>query len=178
MSVFYTKKGDKGKSKIGNNYIFKDSLILDALGELDELNSLVGLVKNFVKKYKKDFYEIQENLFIIQAQIAWLIYPKFNRPEIKKEKIEYMEKKIEEIEKKLKPTKGFIVPGKEINSAWLHYLRAVSRRVERKIITLNKKYKLPKNTLEYINRLSSYLYALAREVVFDKKLKEDHPKYS
>ncbi len=177
MPMFYTKKGDKGKSKIGKNFVSKDSLILDVLGELDELNSLIGLVKNIVKKYKKELNEIQENLFIIQAQIAWLIYPKFKQPELKKEKIEEIEKKIEEIEKRIKPVKGFIIPGKEINSAWLHYLRAVTRRIERKIVSLNKRYKLQKNILEYINRLSSYLYSLARKIVYDKKLKEDQPKY-
>ncbi|MFN3302035.1 MAG: cob(I)yrinic acid a,c-diamide adenosyltransferase, partial [Patescibacteria group bacterium] len=134
MPLFYTKKGDRGKSKIGNNFIAKDSLILDTLGELDELNSLIGLAKNIVKKYKKELHNIQEDLFIIQAQIAWLIYPKFKQPELKKEKIKNIEKRIEKIEKKIKPVKGFVIPGKEINSAWLHYLRAVTRRVERRIV--------------------------------------------
>lgn len=177
MPLFYTKKGDGGKSKIGNNLISKDFLILDVLGELDELNSLIGLAKNIVKKYKKELHKVQEDLFIIQAQIAWLIYPKFKQPKMRKGKIEQIEKRIEEIEKKLKSTKGFVIPGKEINSAWLHYLRTVTRRVERRIVTLNKKYKLQKITLEYVNRLSSYFYALAREIVYEKKLKEDYPSY-
>lgn len=169
--------GDRGKSKIGNNKVPKDSLILEVLGELDELNSLVGVIKNLVKKYKKELHQIQEDLFIIQAQIAWFMYPKFERPLIKEEKIKNLEKEIDKIEKKIKPQEGFIIPGKEINSAWLHYLRAVIRRVERKIVKLNKKHKLPKTTLSYINRLSSYIYALAREIVFLKKLKEESPKY-
>jgi len=175
--IFYTKKGDKGKSKVGNNKFSKDSLILDTLGELDELNSLIGVVKNIVKKYKKKLHQIQEDLFIIQAQIAWFMYPKFEKPLIKEDKILFLEKEIDKIEKKIKPKPGFVIPGKELNSALLHYLRAVTRRVERKIVSLSKKYKVDKNTLSYINRLSSYLYALAREIVYDKKLKEDEPSY-
>ena len=177
MNLFFTKEGDSGTSKIKNKKISKTNLIIDVLGELDELNSLIGVVKNVVKKYKKELHQIQEDLFIIQAQIAWILYPKFKRPELKKEKIKDLEKNIVKIENKIKPQKGFIIPGKEINSAWLHYLRAVTRRVERRIIAFNKKYKIPQNTLSYMNRLSSYLYALAREIVYDKKLKEDNPKY-
>lgn len=103
--IFYTKNGDNGKSKIGNNKISKDSLILEVLGELDELNSLIGLVKNIVRKYKKQLHQIQEDLFIIQAQIAWFMYPKFKKPIIKEEKILKFEQEINKIEKKNKPPK-------------------------------------------------------------------------
>ena len=177
IALFFTKEGDEGKSKIRNKKISKTNLILETLGELDELNSLIGIVKNIVKKYRKELHQIQENLFIIQAQIAWFLYPKFKKPEIKKGKIKYLEERIIKIENKIKPERGFIIPGREINSAWLHYLRTAARRVERRIIALDKKYKLDHNTLSYMNRLSSYLYALAREIVYDKKLKEDKPKY-
>jgi len=175
--IFYTKKGDKGKSYIQNKTVNKDHMILEALGELDELNSLIGLVKNNVKDYKNNLQAVQENLFIIQAQLAWFLYPHFTKPKLSKEKIKKLEEEIDEMEKRVKPEKKFIIPGKEIKSAWLHYLRAVCRRVERKIVTLNRKYKIEKEALAYINRLSSYFYALARFVVYKKGLKEDHPKY-
>jgi cob(I)alamin adenosyltransferase len=175
--IFYTKKGDKGKSYIKNNFVSKDHVVLEALGELDELNSLIGVVKNYVKEYKKKLQEVQENLFIVQAQLAWLLYSKFEKPKLSKEKIEKLEKEIDEIEKKIKPERKFIIPGKEVKSAWLHYLRAVCRRAERKLVSLSKKYKIEKETLAYINRLSSYFYALARLIVYKKGLKEDHPKY-
>ncbi len=175
--IFYTRKGDRGKSKVGNKKIAKDNIILDTLGELDELNSLLGLVKNKVKEFKKELHKIQENLFIVQAQLAWFLYPNFEKPLISDDKIKNLEKSIDRIEKIIKPERKFIIPGKEEKSAWLHYLRAVCRRVERKIISLNRKYKLPPNTLSYINRLSSYFYALARYIVYKKNLKEDHPTY-
>ena len=103
--IFYTKKGDKGKSYIKNNSVSKDHVVLETLGELDELNSLVGVVKNYVKEYKKKLQEVQENLFIVQAQLAWVLYPKFEKPKLSKEKIEKLEKEIDEIEKKIKPEK-------------------------------------------------------------------------
>ncbi len=176
--MYFTSKGDRGKSKVGKKRISKDSLILETLGELDELNSLVGLVKNQInKKFKKRLTEIQNDLFIIQANVAWFMYPKFKAPELKKEKIENLEKEIKEIEKKIKPQKGFIIPGSNKESAWLDYLRSVTRRTERKIVAFNKKYKLDKNILSYINRLSSYFFALARFICYNKRVKEERPSY-
>jgi cob(I)alamin adenosyltransferase len=175
--IFYTKKGDKGKSKIKGKCIPKDSIFFEVLGEFDELNSLIGVVKNNVKEFKRKLHQIQEDLFIIQAQIAWYLYPEFEKPKISKEKIENLEKEIDEIERKIKPKERFIIPGKEIKSAWLQYLRAVCRRVERKLVSFNRKHKLPPESLAYMNRLSSYFYSLGRFLVFKKGLKEDYPKY-
>ncbi len=175
--IFYTKKGDKGKSYLKNKSLKKDHIILNALGELDELNSLIGVVKNYVKEYKNKLHNIQEDLFIVQAQISWLLYPHFEKPKLSYDKIKKLEKEIDEIERKINPERKFIIPGKEIKSGWLHYLRAVCRRVERELVSLDKKYKLEKELLAYINRLSSYFYALGRLIVYKKGLKEDHPKY-
>jgi len=175
--MFYTGKGDKGFSKFKNNKISKDNYIIDLLGELDELNSLIGLTKNYVKKYKKKLEKIQNDLFIIQAQISYILYPYFKPPKIDTKKIKDLEEEINKIENKIKPTRGFIIPGKNKESGWLHYLRAVCRRVERKLISANKKYKIGQPVLSYINRLSSYFYSLAREIVYIKNLKEDNPSY-
>ncbi|MCS7183982.1 MAG: cob(I)yrinic acid a,c-diamide adenosyltransferase [Patescibacteria group bacterium] len=173
----YTQRGDQGKSLIGGKKVSKDNYIISFLGDLDEINSLIGVVKSYLKKYRKILTDIQENLFIIQANISYLLFPKFEPPILKFDKIKKIEREIEKIEKKIKLPKKFVIPGKEIESAWLHYLRAIVRRLERNLITLNKKRKIDKNILIYFNRLSSYLYALALYSVFRKKLKEDHPTY-
>lgn len=176
--MYFTGKGDRGGSKINKKKIFKDSLILETLGELDELNSLIGLAKNYLsKKILKKLTEIQNNLFIIQANISYVIYSKFRPPELKKEKIESLEKEIKEIEKKIKQQEGFVIYGKDKNSAWFDYLRAVTRRVERKVVSFNKKYKLKPEILSYLNRLSSYFYALARFECYNKRIKEVGPWY-
>ena len=94
MGLFFTGKGDKGSSHIGKKKYPKDSPIVEALGDLDELNSLLGVVKTQIHRVglSKKLEKIQENLFIIQARVAWLMYPKFPSPQITKDKIRAMEK--------------------------------------------------------------------------------------
>lgn len=183
---FYTGKGDRGCSVVGKKKYPKDSPILETLGELDELNSFIGIAKSYCKRKQlsKKLQNVQEALFIIQARIAWFLYPKFTPPELKEEKIKSLEREIESTEKTIKPERGFIVSGSNAVSAWLDALRAVSRRVERKIFTLSrpnggqaKKRKIPQEILTYLNRLSSYFYALARFEAYKQKIKEPRPKY-
>jgi cob(I)alamin adenosyltransferase len=179
MGLFYTGKGDKGSSHIGKKKYPKDSPIVEALGDLDELNSLLGVVKTQVHKPRlaKKLEGVQENLFIIQARIAWLMYPKFPSPQMTDEKIRAMEQEIDSIEKKVKPERGFVISGSDSIASWLDMLRAVSRRVERRVVKLHKTQPLPQEILTYLNRLSSYLYALARAEVAAKKIKESRPTY-
>lgn len=177
--LFYTGKGDRGASSIGKKKVPKDSLVLETLGELDELNSLLGLARSALHEQgiSKKLEQVQENLFIIQARIAWVLFPKFKAPQLGREKISSMEKEIEGIEKLIRPERGFIVPGSNARSAWLDVARAVSRRAERRVYELSKKKKLPQEILTYMNRLSSYLYALARLEAWREKRKEFHPTY-
>ena len=179
MTFFYTGKGDRGKSSVGGKKYPKDSPIMEALGDLDELNSFIGVVKTQVHRVglSKKLEQIQENLFIIQARIAWLMYPKFPSPQITENKIRAMEKEIDAIEKRIKPKRGFIISGSDLIASWLDMLRAVSRRVERRVVKLHRTRPLPQEILAYLNRLSSYLYALARAEVVIKKIKEPHPTY-
>ena len=176
---FYTGKGDKGCSVVGKKKYPKDSPLLEVLGELDELNSLLGLVRAVIKQKElsQKLEAVQQNLFIIQAGIAWFLYPKFAPPQLKQEKIKSLEQEIESAEKTIKPERGFIISGSNAVSAWLDLLRAVSRRVERKVFTLSKKYKVPPEILTYLNRLSSYFYALARLEIHKQKIKEPRPRY-
>jgi cob(I)alamin adenosyltransferase len=176
--IYFTGKGDKGKTEINGKKFAKDSLIFEVLGELDELNSLIGLAKNYLpKKFFKKLTEIQNDLFIIQANVAYYLYKKFKPPEFSKYRIDELEKEIKEIEKKIKTQKSFIIYGSDKDSAWFDYLRGVTRRVERRMIGFTKKYKLDDEILSYINRLSSYFYALARFVCYNKRIKERSPWY-
>lgn len=178
MIRYFTGKGDKGQSLVGKNKIAKNSLILETLGELDELNSLIGLAKNYLpKKYFSQLTDIQNDIFIIQANVAWFMYSKFKTPKLKKEKIEFFEKEIAAVEKKIKHQQNFIIYGSSQNSAWFDYLRAMVRKVERKIVSFNKKHRLDPIVLSYLNRLSSYFYALARLTTFQKNKKEIQPWY-
>jgi len=179
MTLFYTRRGDKGESSIGGKKYPKDSSIVEALGDLDELNSLLGVVKTQIRKSRlaEKLEVIQENLFIVQARVAWLMYPKFPSPQMTKEKIKAMEQEINVIEKKIQPARGFIISGSDSVASWLDMLRAVSRRAERRVVKLHRTRALPQEILTYLNRLSSYLYALARAEVAVKKIQEPRPVY-
>lgn len=161
---YFTGKGDDGYSLINKKRVFKGSIYLEILGILDEFNSLCGFLKNLLKdkKLKKEITEIQNDFFIIQANISWFIYPKFKKPKLREERIRGIEKKIKEIEKKKKPPNHFIIPGSNLQSAIFDYLRAKARSLEREIVRFARRNKIEKNILVYLNRLSSYFYALAR----------------
>ena len=185
MGVFYTGKGDKGKSFVGKLKIDKTSDSIEALGDLDELNSLLGVVGSsaFAKAsadrlvFNKIIGDVQENLFIIQANAAGFMQPKFRPPEFKESKIKELENLIDDFEREIKPALKFIVPGTTKESAWLDYARAVSRRVERSVIRHSKRHSLNPSILSYMNRLSSLFFAMARMVVVKNKKKERYPRY-
>lgn len=190
MTILYTKKGDKGKSIVGNNNISKDNPVMETLGELDELNSLCGFVKSMTKTQdtKSILRKTQEDLFIIQAIVAQkLISNRKSSPlQFGKEKTEELEKIIDKLGKKIGSITTFTIPGSNIESAHLDYLRAVTRRIERRIIKVsktkangNKKSLLELNPyiFSYLNRLSSLFFTLARYSAKKKNIKEEHPKY-
>mgnify|MGYP000156241595 CR=1 FL=1 len=163
--VYFTGKGDKGYSLINNKRLSKDNFYLEILGELDEFNSPLGFLKNLIKdkKIKKEILLIQNDVFILQANIFWFIYPKFKKPKIKEERIKEIEKKIKEIEKNKKPQHHFfIISESNLESGILDYLKAKIRTLERKIVNFSKKKKIEEKLLKYINRLSSYFFALSR----------------
>lgn len=179
MAIFYTGKGDKGKSYIGSKKIEKTSILIQAVGALDELNSLIGLARNYItsKKINRRLLEIQENLFIIQANVAYFMYPKFKPPKFSASKTKNLEKLIEDIEKKITIQRKFIIPGSNKNSAWLDFLRAVTRRTEIRLLGVKKRYAISDEILSYLNRLSSLNYALARYEAYLKGIKEKNPSY-
>jgi cob(I)alamin adenosyltransferase len=105
------------------------------------------------------------------------MFPEYTAKVLTKERVHELEREIDAIEEKIQPERGFIISGEDAVSAQLDYVRAVARRAERKIDTLHKQHELPLEILAYMNRLSSYLYALARLEAFNQKTKESNPKY-
>lgn len=168
--MLYTGKGDDGTtSAYGSNKRFsKDSQIVSALGSLDEINSLLGLCK--IKCEFEDIIQnVQQNLFIIQAEVAGA------DKTISKKKIEEVEGIINDIESKLPKIDSFFIAGSCESSALLDYARSVSRRTEREVVKV--KDLVGENTLAYLNRLSSLLYALARLSVHKNDITESAPTY-
>jgi len=175
--MLYTRKGDKGKTQIFHcdQKLSKSSTIAEALGDLDETNSYLGIVKSKVKsqKLKELIHQIQENLFIIQAEVAGA------DKRISKNEIIKIEKIINQIEKELPPIKTFFISGATEVSAHLDFARTLARRAERRVVGVGEEglIKISPNTLAYLNRLSSLLYALARHLAYKSGVKEISPDY-
>lgn len=161
----------------------KSSAVAEALGSLDEINSFLGLVKvelsgGIGKKESKNIspeivHAIQENLFIIQAEVAG--FPK----SLPKEKVTEAEKLIDDIEKQLPPIKTFFISGGTKLAALFDVSRTIARRAERRVVEVSEegKVKVSKETLAYLNRLSSLLYAFARLSAYKSGIKEQAPSY-
>jgi cob(I)alamin adenosyltransferase len=175
MSVV-TKKGDGGqtslfKKKLGKAVrVDKDSQIIKTIGVVDEANSYSGVIVAECRnvKLRGEVVSIQTNLFTIGAILAG------SDLEFNQSLIGEIEKKINKIEGKLPLQKNFVLPGGTPTAAHLMYVRTLVRRAERELTTLRRKpvFTLPPAVFIYLNRLSDYLFILARKENFDKKKKE------
>lgn len=158
-----TGKGDEGYTYVySGDKLRKDDLKLEAVGTMDELCSFLGMAKSLVKdKSGRDILEkIQRDLFTIGGQISGLNSKRLKRG-ITFGNIQYLEKRIEKLEKRF-PFKDFVLPGDNLVSSVLHVSRTVTRRLERRVVTLRDKEKFNnKNITIYLNRLSDLIFLLA-----------------
>lgn len=162
----YTKKGDKGKTGlIGGTRVPKYALRIDAYGTVDELNSYLGLLRDrALNQNDKNFIiEIQDRLFTIGS---WLASDpkkgKMQLPELFDEDVEKLELAIDAMEEKLEPMRFFVLPGGHETVSFCHITRCVCRRAERLVVELNDESKLNPLILNYLNRLSDYLFVYGR----------------
>lgn len=174
----YTKTGDKGTtSLIGGTKVPKSHFRIEAYGTVDELNSWIGLVGDQIKikKEKEILQEVQDRLFTIGSSLACdpNKEPKLKIPDLVELDIIFLEKEIDKMNKKLPVMKTFIIPGGHPVISSAHIARCVCRRAERLIVALeqNKMFVDPL-VIKYLNRLSDYLFVLARYVGKSLKVKE------
>lgn len=170
----YTRTGDKGTTGLFNGRrVAKDSLVIEAIGSVDELNAVIGLalarIKNKELRIKNNMQEIQGDLFSVGASLA---NPKSKTLVDFEKRAKEIEKQIDEMTKKLPKLMNFILPGGSETGASLHLARTVCRRAERQIVALSKKEKVSSSVLIYINRLSDLLFTMARFVNLAEKKKE------
>ncbi len=149
-----TKKGDNGRTEVRGKMVDKSSEMVDALGNIDELNCYLGWLKLVLKD--KEIELLQKDLWQISGHLACN-----NKIDLEK-RIKWLETNIYSIEKKLVVLKNFVVPGINRKEAVCQICRSVSRRAERSLWNLNKYIKVDKNVLVYFNRLSDYLFILGR----------------
>jgi cob(I)alamin adenosyltransferase len=159
----YTRTGDKGRtSLVDGTRVSKASARVEAYGDVDELNSVLGIVRAEAQddEIKEIITEIQNDLFIIGADLA--SPPHIQVPRMKKERIGELEKIIDRFLLELEPLKEFILPSGRGGGPYLHLARAVSRRAERRIVKLIEEEEINENVLAYMNRLSDLLFVMAR----------------
>lgn len=166
----YTRTGDKGETSIIGGRVAKDDIRVEAYGSVDELNGFVGramteLDPHIFSDILLDMEKVQHELFDCGGDIASI--SKKRESKLKEEMITYLEKRIDAYTKEVPSIERFILPGGSKPSATIHIARTIARRTERLIVTLRRQegnVNLSPITLQYLNRLSDYFFALARLV--------------
>ena len=174
-SMIYTKTGDKGMtSLVGGQRVSKTDLRLEAYGTVDELNSQLGLLLTEVSDASDHalLNEVQNHLFVVGGYLATDQSTTQLRAQsvVTPAMIESLEKAVDEIDSSLPKLRAFVLPGGTKGASMAHVCRTVCRRAERRILALNNQLKerneaeLDANVLSYMNRLSDFLFVLARKM--------------
>lgn len=173
----YTKTGDKATTALfTGKRVPKHHIRIESYGTLDELNSYLGLLRDqeMDKASKKTLALIQNKLFTLGAILA--TEPSKDKrlkiPRIYQEDIELLEKEIDKMNEELPEMTHFILPGGHPTVSHCHVARTICRRSERMISYLHENEPVPETVLSYVNRLSDYLFVLARKLSKDLKAKE------
>ncbi len=176
----YTKKGDDGTTGLlSGKRVNKHHIRIKAYGTLDELNTWVGMIRNFKidKKTDKTLIKIQQELMTIGSQLADDTALNFSKlvkiiDPINNENVKYLESQIDIINNELPELKNFVIPGGHIIVSYTHLARCTCRRAERLVTELNELENIPNVIIAYINRLSDFLFILSRKFTKDCDVEE------
>lgn len=180
MSIV-TKGGDKGETGLyGGSRIAKNHPRIVAIGSADELNALLGIVlteAGLPDDMRREIEPLQHLLFRLGADLATPLDSKSKTQRMLPEHVTLIEDRIAEIEPLLPQQRAFLLPGGTRLSALLHHARAVARRTERDVVTLAKTDPVNENVSVFLNRLSDYLFLLARKANLDTGHPETEVRY-
>ena len=181
IAKFYTGLGDSGDTFIGKAKLGKNSELMYAIGDVDELNSSIGLALMHIKdkEVRETLDAVQNHLFIIGAQIISYVNSTFKpKRGITKEDVKFIEDKIEAFSKKVPELKGFVLPRGVEGAEFLHSSRAITRRAERSVVQAKSKgFNIDGEIIRYLNRLSSLLFVLALYINNRAGFEEKNPSY-
>lgn len=160
LTKIYTRTGDKGETSLTDGArVAKDSALIHAIGDVDELNSLLGLLACKVEgDIASDLKQIQNELFNLGGELS------SSHLLIKQEATTWLEKKLDQLNEDLPALKEFILPGGGEATCLCHLARSVCRRAERHLVTANRERALNQELLAYVNRLSDLLFVMARSI--------------
>ncbi len=174
ITKVYTRTGDKGKTRLaGGQQVWKDSVRVEAYGDVDELNSTIGVVRAFnaeslgnhpsADRLEEELRWMQNKLFDLGGLLATAPGQTFtNMPTVTARDVTRLEKLMDWCQKDLPPLKEFILPGGGKISSFLHQARTICRRAERTCVRLGKEEPLDSALVRFLNRLSDALFVLAR----------------
>jgi cob(I)alamin adenosyltransferase len=168
LSRIYTKSGDKGETGLGDgSRVPKDAARVEAFGLVDELNAVLGLVAAYCPDCPEGalLRDVQNDLFDVGADLCIPLKAHEEAGKVLRvvaAQAERLEKAIDRLNEKLEPLRSFVLPGGTPAAAWLHLARTVCRRAERAVVTLTHTETVNPQVLVYLNRLSDFLFVLAR----------------
>jgi cob(I)alamin adenosyltransferase len=177
LTKIYTRTGDDGTTALGTRErVYKDSTRVRAYGDVDELNSMIGvaIASGLNERIALLLTAIQNELFVLGADLA---FPqdgdaKVNIPRIEDRHISKLEQSIDEMIETVGSLQNFILPGGSIGAAHLQLARAICRRSERSLVELSREEEMGESSLKYLNRLSDLLFVLGRYENLDKGIEE------
>ena len=170
----YTRRGDGGETDVlGGARLPKDHPHIEAIGQLDELNALLGIAIAFSDDEKGNLLlrEMQKDIFVIGAGFAAAGRSKLHK-RIGPQRVSELEAEIDRIEAQISPLHHFILPGGSKTASLLHLARTVCRRAERSIVALSRKEKVGPQVITYLNRLGDLLFVMARAANRRKRVEE------
>ena len=172
----YTKRGDAGNtSLIGEKVLPKSHLRIEAIGSVDELNAHIGVIRDQAVNNKRQelLHPIQENLFVIGSLLAATgdKKPEF-LPDFDEQGVGQLEEEIDAMEQALEPMRFFILPGGHPDVSACHVARCVCRRSERAVVRLHESEGVKAELIVYLNRLSDFLFVLARTIGQEQEVQE------
>lgn len=180
MVKIYTKRGDFGETDLfGGGRVKKSNQRIKACGTVDELSSILGFAASLTKiqVIKQAITQIQNKLYILMSDLA-TTKQNIKIKRINEKNIKRLENTIDNIEKHLPKLTKFILPGGSPAGAAIHFARTICRRAEREVVELNNKESINPEILKYLNRLSDYLFVMARLVNKKEKAKEIRADYA
>lgn len=172
----YTKTGDQGiTSLLGGVRVPKSDLRIDAYGTIDELNSYLGLLRDQeVNAHRSALLkEIQDRLFTIGADLATVPgKDKVKKPDLHLEDVERLENEMDDMDAQLPMLTAFILPGGHAAVSFCHLARTICRRAERIVVELASEEQVSELVIQYLNRLSDFLFVLGRKMAQELQIEE------
>ena len=158
LTKIYTRTGDQGLTGMADgSRIEKDDVLVRAIGDFDELNSQLAVVASCLPaKFREALFKIQNELFNVGAELT------MGQAVITEENVRWLEKSLDEMNQSLPSLKEFILPGGGLAASHCHVARAICRRAERSLVALNRHRQVSELLLAYANRMSDFLFVMAR----------------